>query len=400
MAKSTGPNARRRSPGEGSVYRFRDGHAGAISWTDPAGKRHRRTVTARTAAEARGKLDDLRRDLRLGSLTATDAAVTVGEYLTGWIERHRTSVRPATWRAAEMHVRVYLVPALGRIPLARLSADDVAAALAAFQATGRPDRPAKRTRGRQNSGGISPLTVRHIRATLRQALGAAVIAGKAGRNAGADARPPYLPHRPITYLSARDLAKLLDATRDAEYGPVYALAATTGLRLGELLGLAWADVAGGHLTVRRSLARSHSNGWELAQPKSARSRRTIPLPARARQAVETQRTRQLFAKNAAGTAWQDRDGLVFTDAVGRALAPERVSREFGKARDAAGVPRIRFHDLRHSAATALLTAGVPLAVISEWLGHSGLAITASAYAAVVPELMTDAADAMDRALGS
>ena len=99
------------------------------------------------------------------------------------------------------------------------------------------------------------------------------------------------------------------------------------------------------------------------------------------------------------TSWANRDGLVFTDAVGRHLSPEAVSRDFGKARGLAGLPRIRFHALRHSAATALLSAGVPLAVISEWLGHSGIAITAAAFAAVVPELMTEARDAMDRALG-
>jgi integrase len=400
MSKSTAPpKVRRRSGGEGTVYPFRDGHRGAITWTDPDGTRHKRTVTGRTADEARGKLDDLRRDLRLGTLAPAGPALTTGDFLAGWIERDRIRVRPATWRGRESHVRVYLIPSLGRISLARLTAADVERALSAFLVTGRPDRPAKRTRGRQNAGGISPLTVRHIRTTLRRALADAVRDGLAGRNAAAESRPPYLPHRPITYLSARDLAKLVDATRDDEYGPIYALAATTGLRLGELLGLAWADVADGRLTVRRSLARAHGNGWELAQPKSARSRRTIPLPTRARQALEAQRTRQRFAEKAAGTAWQNRDGLVFTDAVGRPLRPEVVSRDFGKARDLAGVPRIRFHDLRHSAATTLLAAGVPLAVISEWLGHSGIAITASAYAAVVPELLTDAADAMDRALG-
>ncbi len=400
MPKSTATTkVRRRSAGEGAVYPFRGGHRGAITWTDPDGTRHKRTVTGRTADEARGKLDDLRRDLRLGTLAPAGPALTVGDYLAGWIERDRMRVRPATWRGRESHVRVYLVPSLGRIALARLSAADVERVLSAFLVTGRPDRPAKRCRGRQNAGGISAQTVRHIRTTLRRALGDAVRDGLAGRNAAAESRPPYLPHRPITYLAARDLAKLLDATRDDEYGPIYALAGTTGLRLGELLGLSWADVADGRLTVRRSLARAHDNGWELAEPKSARSRRTIPLPARARQAIETQRTRQRFAEKAAGTAWANRDGLLFTDAAGRPLRPEAVSRDFGKARDLAGVPRVRFHDLRHSAATALLTAGVPLAVISEWLGHSGIAITASAYAAIVPELLTDAADAMDRALG-
>lgn len=398
MPKST-KRTRRRSPGEGSVYPFRGAHRGVVTWTDPDGARHRRTVRGQTSAEARDKLDDLRRELRLGTLAPAGPALTVAAYLAEWIERDRARVRPSTWRGRETHVRVYLIPSLGRIALARLSAADVERALSAFLVTGRPDRPAKRTRGRQNAAGISAQTVRHIRTTLRRALGDAVRDGLSGRNAAADSRPPYLPHRPITYLAARDLARLLDATRDDEYGPIYALAATTGLRLGELLGLSWGDVTDGRLTVRRSLARAHGNGWELAEPKSARSRRTIPLPARARQAIETQRTRQRSTESASGTAWANRDGLVFTDAVGWPLAPERVSREFGKARNAAGVPRIRFHDLRHSAATALLTAGVPLAVISEWLGHSGIAITASAYAAIVPELMTDAADAMDRALG-
>jgi integrase len=90
---------------------------------------------------------------------------------------------------------------------------------------------------------------------------------------------------------------------------------------------------------------------------------------------------------------------VFTDAVGRPLLPEYVSHRFARDIAATGVPRVRFHDLRHSAATTLLTAGVPLAVIAEWLGHSNVSITAAAYAAVVPELLTEAADAMDRALG-
>jgi integrase len=395
MAKSTAPTkARRRSAGEGAVYPFRGGHRGAITWTDPDGTRHKRTVMGRTADEARVKLDDIRRDLRLGMLAPTGPA-TVGDYLAGWIERHRARVRPSTWLTAESYVRVYLIPALGRKPLARLTAADVEDALASFMRDGRPVLAGDK----RKRSPVSAVTARHVRATLRRALSDAQRAGLIGRNVAGDAAPPYVEHRPITYLAARDLAKLLDATTEDDLGPLYALAATTGLRRGELLGLTWADVADGRLTVRRSMGRVKGNGWGLGEVKSARSRRTIPLPARARQAVETQRTRQRFAKNAAGSAWQDRDGLVFTDAVGRPLLPEYVSHRFGRDLARTGVPRIRFHDLRHSAATALLTAGVPLVVVSEWLGHSGVTITAASYAAVVPELMTEAADAMDRALG-
>jgi len=399
MAKSTATKVRRRSAGEGSVYEAGDRWRGAITWTDPDGARHRRIVSGQTSDEARANLDDLRRELRLGTLEPVGRILTVGDFLAGWIVRDRTRVRPSTWRTREMHVRVYLIPAFGRIPVARLRAVDVERALSAFLVTGRPQRPENRTRGRQNAGGISPMTVRHIRTTLRRALADAVRDGLAGRNAAADARPPYVPHRTVDYLAAPDLRRLLDATADEELGPVYALAATTGLRLGELLGLGWADTADGKLRVRRSLARAQNGGWALAEPKSAKSRRTITLAARAREALAVRKARQDADRAAAGTAWQDRDGLVFTDTVGRPLRPEAVSRAFVTARERSGVPRIRFHDLRHSAATALLAEGVPLAVISEWLGHSGIAITASAYAAIVPELRQDAADAMDRALG-
>ena len=367
---------------------------GAVTWTDPDGTRSRRIVSAPTAAEARDKLDALRRELQLGTLAPAGPTQTVGAYLTDWIELHRTRVRPSTWLTAESCVRVYLIPALGRHALVRLSSIDVERALASFVRDGRPV-VAGDTRGRSP---VSAVTARHVRAVLRRVLSDAVRAGNVARNVAADATPPRVEHRPITYLTARDLGKLLDATAEDELGPLYALAGITGLRRGELLGLTWADVSDGRLSVRRSMGRISGNGWGLGEVKSARSRRTIPLPLRAREALETVRTGQMFARKAAGEAWQDRAGLVFTDSVGRPMLPETISHRFGKDLARAGVPRVRFHDLRHSAATTLLATGVPLAVISEWLGHSGIAITASAYAAVVPELLTDAADAMDRAL--
>jgi integrase len=201
-------------------------------------------------------------------------------------------------------------------------------------------------------------------------------------------------------MTAPDVRRLLDATCDDPLGPIFALAASTGLRLGELLGLAWPDVdfVTGTLTVRRSLARGREERWELAQPKTATSRRTIPLPSIAREALERQKAIQETERKAAGKAWQDRDDLVFTDRIGRHVEPGSVSHGFQDAREALGLPAARFHDLRHSAATLMLAEGVPLAVISEWLGHSGIAITASHYAAIVPTLRRDAADAMDRAL--
>jgi integrase len=120
------------------------------------------------------------------------------------------------------------------------------------------------------------------------------------------------------------------------------------------------------------MARDATGGWSTAEPKSARSRRSIPLPGTARAAQDRQKARQNVERLVAGSAWQDRDGLVFTDAVGRPLLPEFASHAFAKSRKRARVPAIRFHDLRHSAASMMLAEAIPPAVISEWLGHAGI----------------------------
>lgn len=396
MSKSTGPKPR-RSPGEGSIYKTSAGlHRGIVTWTDDGGAQHRRYVSGQTRAAVLTKIDDLRRDLRLGVLTPAGGD-TVGDFLVDWIERHRAGVAYSTWRTAEMHVRCYLVPSLGRIKLGKLNGADVERALASYLRDGRPLTTSKR--GRQTPAPVSAQTARHIRSTLRRALGDAYKAGLTARNAAADATPPRVEHRPVVYLSASDVRRLIDVTRDDAFGPIYAVAATLGLRLGELLGLAWSDVdiAAGSLTVRHSLVLDGKGSWSLAQPKSARSRRSLPLPTVARDALDRQLARQTAASVAAGDLWQG-SGLVFTDEIGRSLRQGVVSSAFQRARSAAGLPAVRFHDLRHSMATVLLAEGVPIVTISELLGHAGIAITQAHYLGIVPQLRTEAAAAMDRAM--
>ena len=398
MGNATAPKRRHRSPGEGSVYRNGNRHRGALTWTNPDGTRERHVVSGATAGEARRKLDELREQARRGFVPS--AHTTVGEYLAAWIERDRANVRPSTWRGRESHVRVYLIPALGRLPLAKLTPADVERALANFQTNGRPTR-GKSRRGRPMRP-ISAQTAQHIRATLRRALNDALRDRMAARNAAQEARPPRVASHEVTYLAPEMVRRLIDGTAAMEFGPLYTLAASTGLRLGELLGLSWdsVDFERGSLTVRQSLARDGKGGWCLAEPKSRRSRRTIPLPGMARAALRAQRERQDATRLAAGIDWQDVDRLVFTDKLGRPVDQHRVSVQFQRDRETAGVPRVRFHDLRHSAATLLLAQGTPLAVISDWLGHAGIAITMQHYAAIVPQLREEARDAMDRALGT
>ena len=403
MEKSTARRARRRSGGEGSIYKVDGGRRwrGAVTWTEPDGTRRRRVVSGATSEEARGRLDDLRRELRLGTTVPKGPALTLRSYLQEWIERDRARVRPSTWAVREQHVRLWLNPALGNIGLARLSSADVERALGEFLRTGRPMASVEvgKRAGRRRS--VSPLTVRHVRATLRTALSDAERDGLVGRNAAGLARPPYVPSAEIPYLDAEQVRRLLAATDRDPNGTLYATLVGTGLRLGEALGLFWSDVdlGGGTVAVRRSMALRADGTYGLAEPKTVRSRRTVPLTATARHALESQRARQDAARLSAGSSWQGGD-LVFSDSVGRGLKPRDVSHAFARTVAAAGLPKVRLHWLRHTFATLTLGQGVGLAVISELLGHSGVAITASSYAAVLPTLHSQAAQALDRALGS
>ena len=395
---------------------------GALVVPDPrTGTDVRRSVSGRTRAEVTRKLSELRRATDAGALPTS---ITVGEYLAAWLERERVRLRPSTWRQRDQYIRLYLTPALGRVVLAKLTPGQVEAMTSALvsgrELAGLPavrprdvgELPARRSGPTRPPVYVptrprSPQTAASARVILRRALADALRDGLVIRNAASLARPPRIATRDMAagrdYLDAVQLRRLIEACRDHPLGPLVTVAVTTGLRQGEILGLAWPDVRLGSpaaLTVRRSRSRSfRAEGWELAEPKTARSRRTVNLPSPAVDALRVERDRQAAAREAAGDAWADVDGLVFTDAYGRPLVGSTVTHRFHDLLALAKLPRIPFHGLRHTAATAMLTAGVPIKVVSDVLGHSNISITADIYAAVVPELRREAADAMERVLG-
>jgi integrase len=253
--------------------------------------------------------------------------------------------------------------------------------------------------------GLSGRTVGYIHVTLYSALKAAVLDGLIPRNPASAVKPPRMDKQEMTPLSPAQARALLDAAREADdrWSALYVLAVTTGLRQGELLGLMWEDVdlEGATLRVRHTL---QPPGFpkgapaRLTPPKTRRSLRSVRLPHSVVQALFRHQELQDAERAESNGSWRDY-GLVFPNTIGGyADYTNLVPRHFKPLLKKACLPNIRFHDLRHTCATLLLTKGVHPKIVSEMLGHSSVSITLDVYSHVIPGLGEAAALAMEEAL--
>ena len=287
-------------------------------------------------------------------------------------------LRPRVWQLYEQVGRTHLLPALGRIPLANLGPDDLRA-----------------LHTRMLDAGLSPTTARHAHRVLHRALADAVRWGIAARNVAERATPPRAAQQEMRTLSVEQVQVLLAAARDDRLEALYLLAVTTGMREGELLGLRWRDVDldRARLSVTATLESAGTNPV-LAEPKTAKSRRQIMLTESAVVALRRHRQAQIAEHLTAGPKWGGHD-LVFTDGEGQALRRQTVLQfRLRPLLREAGLPPIRFHDLRHTAATLLLSRGVHPKIASEMLGHASVAITLDRYSHVSETMQTEAVKAM------
>lgn len=371
---------KKRGHGEGTLYQRADGRwCGQLAVVLPDGRLVRRTVYGKTQRECREQLDRLKRELAAGVVGAPEA--TVGSYCEQWLEANRSRLRPKTQRSYEQVVRLHIAPFLGRAKLARLTPTDVERWLRALE-----------------DKGYAPRTLQRCRAVLRRILQDALRDGLVSRNAAALARPVAVPPPSVAVWQPEEAQRFLAVAADHWLGPLYQFLLATGLRIGEALGLAWedVDVDAGLVTVRYQLQQV-AGQWQRLPPKSKQSRRTLPLPALARAALERQRAQQAqwrLLPDWRGNPW----GLVFTTTLGTPLDARNVHRTFVRLSAQAGVPRVRLHDLRHATATFLLAAGCDLKVVSALLGHSQIAVTADYYAHVTQRLAEDAVQKLDALL--
>lgn len=364
----------RRGHGEGSIYRRADGRWVA---TISLGGGKRKSFTGTTRKAVAERLTAALRDRDRG-LPIVAERQTVAQYLADWIAAANPTLKPLSQVSYAQDIRLHLAPALGAQKLARLSAQAVQRFLAD-----------------KLTAGAAPASVRHMYNVLHRALADAERLGLVARNVCDLVQVPRVTRAEIHPLTGEQLRALLAACRGHRLEALYTLALATGMRRGELCALRWADVDldAGAIHVRRTVAWIDGR-WVYGEPKSAKGRRRILLAAPAVEALRAHRARQLAERLALGPAWAEGD-LVFASEVGTPLSKTTVVyRGLRPLLTRAGLPLIRFHDLRHTCATLLLGARVNPKVVSELLGHSSVAITLDVYAHVLPDMQQDAAEVM------
>ncbi|MGH3869822.1 MAG: tyrosine-type recombinase/integrase [Pseudonocardiaceae bacterium] len=347
---------------------------------------------------------------------------TVGEWLERWLAG-RKKLRNGTVRGYSGHIRLWLTPQLGHLPLDKLTVDHVAALFDAIaerndeiDAARSSDDP----RIRASVTGIrptGPATMQRYRATLRAALNAAIRARKISFNPASyvelpsGKRPKALlwtderihrwrqtgqkPSR-VMIWTPEQTGQFLDHAADEPLYALFHLIAFRGLRRGEACGLPWSetDLTTQTITITAQITQI---GWaaEFGEPKSDASGRVVSLDTDTTTVLRAHRARQNLTRRALGESWVH-SGLVFTDTDGSPLHPAKVSTRFQDLITEAGLPPIRLHDLRHGAATLTLATGADLKIVQDLLGHSSITITADTYAHVLPELARDTAEAAAR----
>jgi integrase len=358
---------------------------------DPATGRRRemaKTFATKKEAERWQRQYETRRDA--GPL-APVRRVTLNAYLDRWLAGlHDVSGR--TREDYENLCRRYLRPLLGARRLDQLHPDAIREVLATL------------TRPKAEGGhGLAPRTVGYTHAVLRVALNQAVADKMIPLNPALGSRmAPRQTRREMAVLSSAQVMQVLDQTRDDPHGALWAVLLLTGLRPSEALALRWNDVNldRAELRVLRKLRRpANGTGWVVEECKTERSRRVVPLVPLAVEALTQHRDRQAVERVIAGDAYAAHD-LVFVDARGEPWRADGVTKyAWTPMLRRLKLPTVRLYDARHSCATMLLEAGVPMKVVQEMLGHASMTLTADTYSHVTPAFKRQAADALADYLG-
>lgn len=336
-----------------------------------------------TRKDAERELHRLSLEQEQGTLVEPNA-LTVNAYLDQWLETAKSKLGERTLQDYTLVLKRYIRPTLGTLRLNKLTSLAIQGVYSNMQARG-----------------LSARTVRYAHTVLSSALTQAVKWRLLTVNpAKAVDLPKNTQLKEMHALTPEEATRFLDAAAMDRWGILFTFALVTGMRPGEILALRWRDVdfEAGTVIVRRALV-TLKGKHTFAEPKTARSRRTIPISASMVKDLQQHKADQAVERATAGACWEDGD-LVFASGDGTPLNERNlVQRHFKPILEAAGLPKkVRMYDLRHTCATLLLSQEVNPKVVSERLGHASITLTLDTYTHVLPTMQREAADKLDALL--
>ena len=370
----------RRANGEGTIYQRKDGRwVASISLNN--GKR--KSIYCKTQKEAVKAARQTNQQKDQGTLLFSEDQ-TLNDFLTAWLrDTVRNNVRERTYGRYREIVMLHILPTLGKVTLQKLIPQQL-----------------QMLYNQKLEEGYAPQTVKHIHRVLHKALSDALKWQLVVRNVCDAVSAPRVPRKEMQVLSGKQGQQFLEAAKGDPLEALYVLALTTGMRQGELLALKWEDVdlTTGTLQVKRTITRLVEKRFTLSEPKTAKSRRRIHLTRMAIEALKQHRIRQREVRQAAGPAWNEQE-WIFCNVIGNPIdVGNMIRRSFRPILVKGELPIIRFHDLRHSTASLLLTLGVHAKVVQELLGHSQISLTLDTYSHVLPSLQEEAVNCLDTLL--
>ncbi len=367
--------AKKRGNNEGSIHRRSNG-----TWRTQITLNGRRiSFTADTRRECHEWLKKTSRQIDVG-LTYASTRITLGEFLSGWLSSSKPSKRPRTWTHYEQVSRTYILPQLEKIKVKDLRPEHIQTLYNGMLARG-----------------VGVFTVLKVHTVLHSALSYAVRTGVIGSNPASLTIPPREPSDEMKILDESQVSQMLVSARGSRLEVLFHMAVVTGMRQMELLGLKWTDLDWANQTIRveRQLLRPDGEGAMFAPPKTKFGKRSLALGSTTIAVLRSHYEDQQNERKSAGDDWHEY-GLIFPNRLGGPIHPRNLLRDFKKLLRDGGLPEIRFHDLRHTAASLMLNHGIPVIIVSRRLGHAKPSITLDIYGHLIPSLQTEVAEKMDK----
>ncbi len=377
--------AKRRSNGEGNIRKRKDGRweGRYTAGINPEnGKQIFKNVLGKTQAEVKEKLKKALADSQQLDL-AKQGKYTVGSWMDAWFENvAKIKVRPSSHQTYRGYIDNHIKPNIGNIPLEKLTTMELQKLYRKLLTSGRVER----IEAEHQSKGLSAKTVRNINQVISSAMNLAVAQKIILENPTNACSLPRVEHKEMQTISAEQLQVFLEEAKRSGVYEMYYIDLSTGLRRGELLGLKWEDIdmQQGIIRVRRQVSRIDGKIVE-APLKTKNSYRAVTISPQAIEVLKSQKEKI-------------NDEYVFPSPNGGPISPDSVNNMLHRVLDRAGIPRVRFHDMRHTFATLALQNGVDIKTVSGMLGHFSAGFTLDTYAHVTTSAQKEAAQTMGNVL--